>query len=558
MHKLLKILLYTLLALVLILVVSIGGLYLYSSSITLTHPQVPVSIWQDRQVTKQGSARTLGPNWFQKNQWGIYEMYVEGAPYNRGVAMGKLSDSLMRFQEEAFVNQLRVMIPSEGYMKFLKNFIALFNKNLDKHVPLEFQQEIFGISQAADSAFDFVAPAYSRMMNYHAAHDIGHAVQNMNLVACTSFGVWDDKAVDSSLTLGRNFDFYVGDAFAQNKIVLFVNPQQGIPFAIITWGGMTGAVSGMNAEGLTVTLNAAKSDIPTSAATPISIIAREILQYAGTIDEAFAVAKRRQSFVSESILVGSAKDNKTAIIEKTPDATVLYNSSEHNQLISTNHFQSDSLRHSEIADAPLSDFATTYRYARMEELLAGFPQIGPWETAKILRDQRGLHNKNIGMGNEKAVNQLIAHHGIIFQPQKRKFWISTAPFQLGTFIGYSLDSVFNSPVSVPKNLVTDTLARDSFLSNGFEDFIAYKAAKKQVQTFLKTEENCDKLLPDSVLKDLTETNPLYFEGYLLLGRYYQNRDSSRAREAWQQALQCELPSAKTKLSIQKLIKNLDK
>ena len=77
-------------------------------------------------------------------------------------------------------------------------------------------------------------------LNYDAAHDIGHAMQEYMLVGCSSFAVWNQESADSSLVVGRNFDFYVGESFAENKIVLFMNPENGYKYASITWPGMMG------------------------------------------------------------------------------------------------------------------------------------------------------------------------------------------------------------------------------------------------------------------------------------------------------------------------------
>lgn len=125
-------------------------------------------------------------NWLRKSESGLWEMYVSGGPFEMGVIAGKLSQELVYYQEHAFVEQIKELIPSKSYLRFLKYFVSWFNKDLDKYIPIENQMEIYGVSLSADPEFDFIGNNYHRLLNYHAAHDIGHAMQNLNLVACTS------------------------------------------------------------------------------------------------------------------------------------------------------------------------------------------------------------------------------------------------------------------------------------------------------------------------------------------------------------------------------------
>ena len=279
--------------------------------------QVPV-------VQVNDSLRRWGSSSLRIDPDGLYEMRVCGGPFERGEAIGKLGEDLLYQQEKAFADKLFEMVPSSRYRAFLHYFITIFNRRMGASVPLEYRQEIKAMSASCTHEFDEFGSPYERQMQYHSAHDIGHVMQDYMLVGCTSFAVWGRESADSSLLMARNFDFYMGEEFAKNKLVLFEKPDSGYAYVSVTWPGMLGVVSGMNMQGLAVTINASKLEVPSSSATPISILVKSILQYASNIEEAETIAASFKTFVCESILVGSANDGRAVIIEKTPSAMGIY------------------------------------------------------------------------------------------------------------------------------------------------------------------------------------------------------------------------------------------
>jgi len=498
-------------------------------------------------------------SYYAQNSFGLWEAYVEGAPYARCEQLGKLAKSQVQEQEEHFIAQIRRLVPSEVLLRTLKYGVSFFNRNMNDHVPLEYQQEISGISAAFNTDNDWIAPAYARVMNYHAAHDIGHALQDLSIVGCTSFAAWDAASADSTLIIGRNFDFYMGDDFAKDKLVLFLRPDSGYAFASITWAGFMGVVSGMNEHGLVVTLNAAKSSVPTGSKTPISILAREILQYARTIDEAYAIAKSRQTFVSESILIGSAADGRAAIIEKSPDAIGLFTPSG-NTLVSSNHYQGEPFVNDSInvQNIRLSD--SNYRFRRMSQLLEANLPITPAASAAMLRDQKGMDGANLGMGNPKAINQLLAHHGVVFQPEKRLMWVSANPFQLGELVCYDLNKIFKQNGAPFSNgLSTDSLniLADPFLeSQEYEQFLHFKATKQRIFDFLVYGRGTD--LTPTEEQAFLASNPKSYITHQLLGELQLNREqNAKAAIYFKQALALEVASENDRAWLRDKIKEAE-
>lgn len=508
-----------LLLLLLILVIAPGIFVIwYSVDTRITPPEVDESIVNRMERVETGTnAYFVGKNWLRKNKYGLWEMYLEGAPFEMGVASGKLTKELIYNQEEAFVDKIREMVPSPSYLNFLKYFIGFFNRDIDEYILPEYEEEIYGISFSASDKFDFIGTNYERMLNYHGAHDIGHALQDLMLVGCTSFAA-NMGFSDSSLIIGRNFDFYLSEAFAKDKIVCFVNPERGHQFAYVTWASFIGVVSGMNNQGLTVTINAGKSDIPAKAATPISLLAREVLQYASNIEEAIAIAEKKYIFVAESLLIGSASDNRAVIIEKSPSKFGVFETS--NQfVVCSNHFRSKSYSEDEANLKHKFGTASNYRQLRAEELIRANDTVNFLEAAEILRDRNGLNDKPIGIGNEKAMAQMISHHSVIFQPLKRNFWVSTEHFQLGEYLGYNLSHVFANPVMAANHGLFDstlTIPADPFLcSEQFENFVLFKKVRKEI---LLATENKSPVDPEEI-QSFVDLNPKYFQAYQIAGDY---------------------------------------
>lgn len=509
-------------------------------------------------IKKSDSTFYFGNNSLQKNNHRFWELYVEGDPLERGLITGSLTDSLFKKQEHSLFDRVDVLIPSNFKKQLVLSFLKWYNRKLYLNVDNEFQSEIYGFSKYASKELSYIAPNFARGLYLHGAHDIGHAVQDLAMVGCTSFAVWNEKSEDGNLILGRNFDFYAGDDFAKEKIVAFVKPDDGFPYMTVAWPGMIGVCSGMNLEGLTVTINASKSKIPLVAKTPISIVTREILQYASTLDEAIAIAKKRKVFVSESIMVGSAKDNKAILIEIAPDNLGIYEAETGNELVCSNHFQSEVLKKNRRNLNQIQNSHSQYRFDRMSQLLEENDKITPQIAVDILRNRKGIDNKPLGYGNEKALNQLLAHHAVVFKPTQRLVWVSASEYQLGEFVCYDLNAVFNADMKDAKEGSfedkTKIIGADPFLkSNEYQNYKSFRVEDKIVDSVLENK----KELTQEYIEYYQSLNPEFWVVYYKAGLYfYQNKKYDLALAQFEKAMSKEITTLPEKEEISNYVKKI--
>lgn len=512
-----------------------------------------LSTFQSKQYSRNeinDSLFYIENNFLKKNKTQNWELFVSGDPLEIGQKTGVLTKELYAFQEQSFMNLITDFIPSEKRRKFLFKVLKYYNRDLHKYVNNEYKAQIYGLSESANNRYDSLIDKYNRNLFLHGAHDIGHAMHDLMFVGCSSLAVWDNKSEDGGLLIGRNFDFYANDDFAKNKIVSFVKPNSGYPYMSVTWGGMIGVSSGMNLEGITVTINAGKSSIPLKAKTPISLVALEVLQYASTIDEAIEIAKTKKVFVSESMMIGSAKDHRVVLIEISPKKFGVYEVQNQPYLACTNHFQSDVYLDDKRNNTQKEESHSVYRFEKIEEHLSNENKLNPTKMVELLRDTNGLKNTKLGYGNEKALNQLLAHHAIVFQPDNRLVWVSSNPYQLGEFTAYDLNKIFNDSISnYTLNVDSLRIEKDTFvLSDDYSNYEKFRKKTHEINKLIKE----NKKIEETFLTSYIQNNPDFWLVYDKVGDYYfQQKDYQQASFYYKLALTKEVTTVPDRNKIQK-------
>ena len=189
-------------------------------------------------------------------------------------------------------------------------------------------------------------------------------------------------------------------------------------------------------------------------------------------------------------------------------------------------FQSDAYIEDENNIKHIKESHSKYRFDRMTGLLGKQEQLTPKQAVAILRDTKGLNEEAIGFGNEKALNQLLAHHGIVFKPADRMVWVSAHPYQLGEFVAYDLNVIFDENFNTDSSfeVVSRNIKPSNFLSSKeYKKYERYRVQDRSLDAVL----NGDLQWDDEKLAAYIDMNPDLWSVYFKVGQYYYNKKQYR-------------------------------
>ncbi|MCB9869794.1 MAG: hypothetical protein H6837_08045 [Planctomycetes bacterium] len=495
--------------------------------------------------TDPSSRVHLGASWFE-HRHGRSLLYLEGDPFTLGYANARLTADLLAAQERALIETVRHLLPGTLAFYGTAVMVLVHNRRLPHYVSNAHQMEILGLStpRQADPYRQF-GSRFHRILNYHAAHDISHWVHDRPAVGCTAFAAAAPNTRSGHLLVGRNFDWESGDHFDSNKVIALYRPATGLSFLSVSWPGMAGAVTGLNEAKIYCSLNGAHSEhMGLGVGRPVSLVVRDVLQHASTLDRAVAIVREAPVFVADTFLLADGKSGTAVVVEKTPK-TCAVRAMHHGLLVQSNHFETEQLRGDRGNLEYLRDGTTLARRARMAELLerhAG--ALDPTLAAAILRDRRGPSDAVRGLGHRGTINPMIATHSVVADVTDGVLWVSRGPHQLGAFDAYTI-AAFGTDSPRP------SIPADVALTDGtYWTLSTYRKLAPQIEADLAHPGPLDGAAWQR-LRRAAELNPAAPEVLLWQAQaYLRDGAPARAAEAFRAARRAEPPFAAQRTALE--------
>jgi hypothetical protein len=439
--------------------------------------QAPDVSLPNLQGATSGNVRRFGSA-YARRVGRLLQVGLSGTPETIGYSHARLLYPEMVENEGILMGRFKQQVPLGAARSLLLDLAQLRYRHVDQQMSADRLREIAaGARGFQPDPFSDMFPTFQRFVYLNALYDISLSFEGSPLIGCTTFTFDGPATSDGSGVLARAFDFEVDEIFDRRKAVFLVRETGKIPFASVAWPGLIGVVSGMNLEGVAVVVHGGRAREPQAVGEPVVHALRRVLSEARTTEDAARLLSERVPMVSHIIIVTDAHGH-SAVIERAPgvkDTLRILPS----RAATTNHFESalkDDAKNLRVR----AKTSTLPRRARADRLLADLPPnmpISPAGAAALLRDRSAADGSPLPLGDRRAINALIATHGVIMQTGPRVLWVSEAPHLLGHFRAFDLKRLLADDYD-PERDVTEgeTLPEDPLLTSG--QYATWKREKR--------------------------------------------------------------------------------
>ena len=402
--------------------------FIYRRSVAYEFPGGAVSGEITEQQAAPGARPVLSFN-TATLQWdgGLAVIRASGDAHAIGAAHGRLLGPLLPAMVAAVRPTIEGTITDDGWLGHLTHNMRLAWRwrFIDDGLGESDLRMVAGMTRGA--AASGVAVSFEDLLRMQAVLDVGvPAPQSGELVGLTrALTVIAPQAMaPGRVWVGRTVSLpgLADGGDAATPVVEIAHPEGRIAWASVGWPGELGAITGINAQGIAVFVDPARTgDIrPTRTARPMPLLARAILEQAKTLDEAGKLVEQTPSLGSAVIVLVDGTTGKWLIVERTPEKAIVERSPKlpvFGDTLTTNALSSD----------PENDRAKRMlapgRVDRAARLVRS-PLADVSALAAVLRDQRGVDDGPRPPGHRGVIDDGRQIQQVIIDPAALQLWVA--------------------------------------------------------------------------------------------------------------------------------------
>ena len=433
---------------------------LYSGYINYTDIDAPDLEVEPAAFSVDETGRRLGYGRSSLTRQGkLWMLHLEGGPAEIGDARGRLSARL--FQE--LDAQLKTLI-GKRYGSVIEQWTASMllrwdYRGAEKHLGDEVAVELGALAEAVPEAGTESAGSFHRLFLYQCLYSLAQRLEDVvlegSMFAASSRRGSGANAERGNLVIGRTLTIDLGREFEPDRLVSVVRPDGRYPYVSVGWPGLVGVVTGINARGVFVSVNAARTDDPLEEGAPLPIVLRSVLEEADTLERAVEMLREAELRTSGIVLVGDGVQRSAVILELASrdreDRRTVRGEGDF-VVWATNHMLKEAFEADLQNDWIRRYTSSAYRHDRLDELLNDGQTIEPERAAEILRDRRGIGGIPLGLGNRNALDDLGTTHSVIVDATAMVMWVAEGPSTLGRYQAFDLARLLGREDEIPAPL----------------------------------------------------------------------------------------------------------
>lgn len=398
---------------------------------------------------------------------GLREVSLRGTPEEIGAAEARLLRDRMIADEARLWGDYERYVPWWIVRTAIGDVSRLRYRHIDRGLPEARRRELAAQSLAFEpDPFISHMPTYQRMVFLHALYDIALSFEHSPLIGCSTFALERDATTDGHAIVARTFDMETDEVLDRDKAVFLVSEEGMIPFASVAWPGFVGVVTGMNVDGVFVVVHGGRAREPRAEGTPVAFSLREVLERARDTAEAVAILRVQDVMVSHIVFVAD-RNGQFAVVERAPGVPAYVRQTDRTTVV-TNDFEGPLA--TDPKNLEVREKTTTLaRAARIKERLSKLPPKtgSPRAALEILRDHRCCEKDcDCELGDRRAVDALIATHGVVADTTAAVLWVGVGPHLSGKFVRVDLRSLLASGQAASNDSEPETMPQDPILVDG--------------------------------------------------------------------------------------------